>query len=580
MTTFSSAIPSDPAYVFSTVTPKFLTARFVYNFFEIDEFDADPYEKDDPENGQNPREIVLNFDKAANLHDDNALGETAIQYYADEILAQFASKITSETLIQANGYIKYTSDTTREYSYMLTDPAGAGEPVPKLDAFFENASVSGEKRDGSVFASIDADQTLYLNSSTNRPTSEAAAIFAEQANESLLAADFSFDLIEASSVNPFNIHGKKNSEELDELKLQQVKTRRQINPLLASMENYTIFVDQLELGSNTELFNLAGMGTVGYVIFKKEIDPITNEGGPGDNKGCILIRDLDQTEYIDNKVRYGAKYQYNIHPLILVKPAAGSDFCFLLAGSRGRSCRINAVENTPPPPVEAIKFTYLGNGDMNLNWTPPTQYGNIPTRVIGDIKGYQIFIRRSVHESFQLFRHIDFNDMIGRERFTIPEDIPGHLMTFRKHHVTHYKMNIERDTEYIIAMCTIDAHGNSSNLSPQYRCRLNSATNSLTIGFASFKGAPKQYPNMMMTKKIFVDSIKVTNKKKLTVYWAPKATHISFSDSGDLDHVLATAPPFKTNPAPTDPENSPAYRIQLINITKQRDKVIDIFLQE
>ena len=55
-------------------------------------------------------------------------------------------------------------------------------------------------------------------------------------------------------------------------------------------------------------------------------------------------------------------------------------------------------------------------------------------------------------------------------------------------------------------MCVIDAHGNSSNLSPQYKVKLNSYKNSLEIDFISFKGAPKQYPNFMMSDKIFLDS--------------------------------------------------------------------------
>ena len=170
--------------------------------------------------------------------------------------------------------------------------------------------------------------------------------------------------------------------------------------------------------------------------------------------------------------------------------------------------------------------------------------------------------------------------MIGKENFPVPEFIPRVLTTFNNYHTTNYTLNIERDREYIFAMATIDAHGNSSNLSPQYTVRLNSASNTISVGFASFKGAPKQYPNMMMSKKVFVDSIKVTNKKNMTVYFAPKATHVGFSNaSGDEDVVLSTAPTFVQDR--TDGiENIPSYRIQLINVSKQSDQVIDIFLKE
>jgi hypothetical protein len=246
---------------------------------------------------------------------------------------------------------------------------------------------------------------------------------------------------------------------------------------------------------------------------------------------------------------------------------------FVMVGSRAKICRILAVENVPPPPVEAIEFRYLGNGNISMRWSPPAQYGEITNRVIGDIKGYQVFIRTDVNKPFELNKYITFNDMIGLENFPLQESIPGTKIRRTNYHTTEHTLYLQRDTNYIISMCTIDAHGNSSNLSPQYYVKLDSISNSLRVDFASFKGAPKQYPNLMMSKKVFLDSIKVSNKGTMTVYFDPHYTHV-YEGSGPYN--IEAAIPVLAN-STTD---VPSYRLQLINIDKQEDKVLDINIED
>ena len=83
--------------------------------------------------------------------------------------------------------------------------------------------------------------------------------------------------------------------------------------------------------------------------------------------------------------------------------------------------------------------------------------------------------------------------------------------------LSNIETKILPDKPYIFAICTVDAHGNSSNLSAQYEVTLVSRDNSLKIDFISFPGAPKQYPNFMMSKKLFVDSMAVSNVNKMTL---------------------------------------------------------------
>ena len=562
-----SGLPSKPIMVFSTQQPSFVSAKFLYNYYERDEFVnvvdiTDPIKVDKP-----PRLVEVNFSPITSLVKTNSFG-VHFNNYINQIIQQ-KDKITSELILQSSGYIKYTSDTDREYSFYITSDLGASANKSKIKAFFENASTS----QGQQFADAPENTGIYINTTTNRPTSKSADIVSQKANETLIASDVCFDLVEASAANPFSIHSKKNHSDLKDLRNLQVRTRRRTNPSLFNVNDYVMEFDALEFNDSTifdQYEGTSGMGIIAYILFKSQVDEL---GNVIEELGSFVITDLESSSISDIKVKYGARYKYNLHPLYIIKPDPNENAVFAMVGARGKSVRIQCVENVPPPPVESIQFSYKGSGAINLRWTQPIQYGNIPDRPIGDIKGYQIFIRDSFDLPFKLYKYIDFNDMVGRQNFKLQEDIPSKYIFRCSFHASDYTINVDRDRNYIIAMCAIDAHGNSSNLSPQYIVRLDSTTNALNVDFASYKGAPKQYPNMLMADKIFLDCIKVSKKNKMTVYFDPALTQINLSENSQ-DQV---------NVLPSTPLNSslrvPSYQIQLINVTKQSDKIVNIILK-
>ena len=555
----NGTLPSKPVMVFSTSKPDFAAARFVYNYYVKNEFIEASTDIDKP-----ARLVELSFSPVSKILASNNIG-VHFNNYIQQIMQQ-SDRFTSEILLQSSGYIKYTSDTERDYSFYLTSDSGSAENKSKLSAFFENASTT----QGQEFIDTPNDTSIYLNASTNRPTSKSADIYSQQANESLVASDFRFDLIEASAANPFSIHSKKNHNDLRDLKALQTRTRRRTNPALISADEYVMPVDFLDFENADTVFSeirdVSGMGIIAYVVFKSEIDEL---GNVLEDLGSFIITGLETSNFSDPEVKYGARYKYNVHPLYVVKPEPGSHNVFVMIGAKGKSVKLYCVENIPPPPIEAIEFSYKGNAKIGLNWSTPTQYGNIPDTPVGDIKGYQIFIRESYNSPFELKKYITFNDMIGLENFPVQESIPEKLIYRCSFHAIHWTLDLKRDRDYIIAMCVIDAHGNSSNLSPQYIVRIDSATNALNIGFASYKGAPKQYPNMLISDKIFLDSMKVSNKKKMTVYFSPKLTKINLSENS-VDPISVL---------PSSAESVPSYRMQLINVTKQSDKIVDIFIK-
>ena len=552
-------LPSKPVMVFTTTKPHFASAKFVYNYYEKNEF-----VELSPNIEKPPRLAELNFSPISSILQNNVLGNYFNQYI-QQIMAQ-NDRFTSELLLQSSGYIKYTSDTERDYSFYSTSDLGSAEDKSKFTAFFENASTN----QGQEFVDTPDDTSIYLNTTTNRPTSKSADIYSQQANESLIASDFCFDLIEASAANPFSIHSKKNHNDLRDLKTLQSRTRRRTNPALVSSADYVMPVDFLDFENADEIFRnvdtISGMGIIAYIVFKSEVDELGNDV---EQLGSFIITGLETSSFSDNEVKYGARYKYNIHPMYIIKPEPNQPNVFVMIGAKGKSVKLHCVENIPPPPIEAIEFRYKGNAKIGLNWSPPTQYGNIPDVPVGDIKGYQVFIRESYDSPFEIKKYITFNDMIGLENFPVQESIPEKLVFRCSYHPVHWTLDLQRDQDYIIAMCVIDAHGNSSNLSPQYIVKIDSATNTLKIDFASYKGAPKQYPNMLMSNKIFLDSMKVSNKNKMTVYFDPKLTRVNLSQN--------SVDPISVLPDSTD--SVPSYRMQLINVTKQSDKIVDIYIK-
>lgn len=280
-------LASKPVMVFTTTKPHFASAKFVYNYYEKNEFIETNLNIEKP-----PRIVELSFSPISNILKGNAIGEH-FNGYIQEIMQQ-SDRFTSELLLQSSGYIKYTSETEREYSFYLTSDVGSAENKSKLTSFFENASTS----QGQQFADTPEDTSIYLNTTTNRPTSEAADIYSQQSNESLIASDFCFDLVEASAANAFSMHSKKNHNDLSDLKALQTRTRRRTNPALVSSEEYIMPVDFIDFSNSEEVFQeistTSGMGIIAYVVFKSEVDEL---GGLIEELGSFIITGLETSSF-------------------------------------------------------------------------------------------------------------------------------------------------------------------------------------------------------------------------------------------------------------------------------------------
>jgi hypothetical protein len=170
--------------------------------------------------------------------------------------------------------------------------------------------------------------------------------------------------------------------------------------------------------------------------------------------------------------------------------------------------------------------------------------------------------------------------------------------------------DFNNDSKFIYAVVSFDAHGLTSNYSPQYEVSYDRPTNKIVVKSISKRFAPKAYPNMFFNldaniSDVFKDNFKVSDKKRLTVYFNPEYYHmykravqgvitsppgagknihsnLSTAVSGlnvSNNGPIAQAENLNLIQTSTEKEE-PIYRIHMINIDLQKDEILDICIRD
>jgi len=325
---------------------------------------------------------------------------------------------------------------------------------------------------------------------------------------------------------------------------------------------------------------------VGYIIEKTEIfsDGTINKFTP------IRIPSGGSTSYIDLRVRYGSTYFYSIRAVMDVTYNAidnKNSSTFVRVGSyiasQDSSADVLTVEHVSPPPPADFKiiwdydrfnqntviydhennrpFPNTGTrGSLMLAWTMPVNSQR-------DVKKIQVFRRRSINEPFELIKMYDFNDSISRFD-DLENNINLSLISRHDEPVLYYfDDDFYKNSEYIYALATIDAHGLTSNYSEQFKVKFNIFENKIEKELISIAGAPKQYPNMYLERDLFVDTIKTSNKNMMHVYLNPDCFRIKKGDNKS-EGVLQIKP-FTS-------KSNIKYCINFINTDVQKSKQLNV----
>lgn len=330
----------------------------------------------------------------------------------------------------------------------------------------------------------------------------------------------------------------------------------------------------------------ATFNITGYIIEKSEIFP----DGTINRFKPLVVRGGEKNSYIDFQVRYGAMYFYSIRTIMDVTYNAidNKNYKFIRVGSfiasKDVTVSLQTIENVAPPPPQDLMFTW--NYDrINSNTVIFDHQNNKPfpnTGVPGslmlswcmpvnsqmDIKKFQVFRRKTINDPFELIKMYDFDDSLSKFE-TLEDMISPTLISKEKEPILYYfDDDFYKNSEYIYAVASIDAHGLTSNYSEQFKLSFNIFSNKLEKSLVSVAGAPKQYPNMYLEKDLFVDTIKTSNKNVMHVYLNPDCIKISSSDNKE-DFILQMKNLSNKN------DNS-KYCINVINTDVQKNRQLNI----
>jgi hypothetical protein len=217
-------------------------------------------------------------------------------------------------------------------------------------------------------------------------------------------------------------------------------------------------------------------------------------------------------------------------------------------------------EYVPPPAPADLNFYWdYQRAALQINWAFPSN----PQR---DIKGWQVFRRKSISDPFELIVQLDFDDSVIKTPSA--ETIDRSLIKKFNSSVTFYvEPEFNKDSDFIYAVCSMDAHGMTSNYSSQFRVRFDRLQNRLIKHLISESGAAKQYPNTYLKAELSLDSVKSTKIEKMRIFFDPEYLVVKDRNHRDLKFLK------------TDARNG-LYRFSLLNTDRQLQTNFDVFLKD
>ena len=239
---------------------------------------------------------------------------------------------------------------------------------------------------------------------------------------------------------------------------------------------------------------------------------------------------------------------------------------------------VETKETIPPLPPDGIffKFNYNAKRGLIMSW----QY---PVGKSRDTKYFQIFRRKTIFEPFTCIAELDFNDAIVKStrREKVNEE---RVFKFSGTRTVFEDTEFDRDSSYIYAIASVDAHGLSSGYSAQSRVTFNRPNNAIDLKFVSREGAPKQYPNFYVDPEedetlssfsLTQDLITSSGKQRVHIYLDTDCEvyrkHNGQSGaSGAHEEYTHTATRL---PGATE---GPVYKMHFINLDRQKDDSIEI----
>ncbi len=574
-------------------------AKFYYNFFEPDEASSDQY---DPmarkilrRSGQNlissrkitpsarqelerkvPRYVSLSWRplkvNVPGVEESRRIKFLRIRDNLDEIQdeASISNNHFTGLTVQDSGlddklspFLNMTLNLTEEKNpTSATDRAKEinSRTSPDVDPKFL-ANAANSQPTGASFVDDEKREDLLKKKKKRDPTDIVLNI---QLNNK-----FADNLIDTAIADPASIYADEmaNLDELSESITQEALTG--VKPSEIDPDEYDLIAEPVR----TRILDSGNPDTesriVGYIIEKYVVNEETYEL---DKVKDIIIENPVSTRMIDTEVMYGKTYVYQIKTIAQVDFQAPSEdesdilsSTMLISSKPSGRALVECIETVPPSePADFKPVWNYSTNSLSLMW-------NFPVNPQRDIKKFQVFRRKTIFDPFELIAHLDFDDSTVRQPDR--ENIDENRKIYTKSPALMFRdRDFEMRSKYIYAICSLDARNYTSNYSNQFEVSFDSPNNRLVVKEISPSGAPKQYPNLYLRQDLFVDTIRDSGHRRVTVYFDPEYLKITDAEGSSLDLLRTT----KRSPN----EKSGKYQLQFINVDQQKEKKVTIEIND
>jgi hypothetical protein len=558
---------SRPIHLLDVPVPAKPRLKFEYNFFEADERTNElPPKSKLSVTSLNPREIATKIPRLIRVNwskvrfDPKRSNEVDV---TSEFMSKNSSEIADESTVLNDSCMLYFQDF--DHLNRIGERFEASARLrgvltgSSTDAAAKLSSVTVDTTDNDIiqrYISIASQsRSLFIQGDSLVEPVDASAV--EQL-AIIVDNDYLVNASREAAVSPVGsaaVAVRRNSK----ITNSRLKPRRSKFPLENELE--------LELGSiSDDPTNSAGSVSkvehLGYILERYEI----GQNDTISNKKTIYIRSPRISNYIDTEIKYGTQYVYSVRSLasfyvVTAKESGGLQRSRFLVSSRPSTfTAVRTEEYVPPLPPADINFRWdYQNAALQIDWSFPTN----PQR---DIKGWQIFRRASVNEPFALIAQLDFDDSTVK---TPPTEVVDPSLIYRyKSSITFYvEPEFNKDSDCIYAVCSVDAHGMTSNYSMQFRVIFDRIANRLVKTLVSSSGAPKQYPNTFLKSELSLDSVKSSKAQRLRVYFDPEYLQVVNSLGRDTQ-LLKTK------------DRNGIYRFMFLNTDRQKQANLDITIND
>jgi len=593
------SLPSRKITVVDVPDVQGVEAKFIYNFFTPDER---------TNSSGDPRVPGAFYnEETQTLVNNNTLRSEVPRYV--EVNFEPSSFTAFGTLSQVNNEVTTKLVDLSEYGESLSNIASEDQITNESFTSFRECDSNGKNRIGKKVQELssilglsfsDSDQSLALSDLLGvernliqdliSPYNDKKTLFVNKLDE---AEKFTlFD--KAASLSLSSLLNKRTVEwmmmggdDVSPLSTLQAKDMSKIiqenfnataNPVDLNVSDVhpSLYPYKIEPVTSENQVGIIGAATVGYVVVKKLITP----SGRIQSISEYLLEGKNSTRYVDAAVVYGAKYSYSVKAIYRVDAIVEDDLDankslkkikMLIASRPSKVITALTEEYQPPLPPDGVfyRFNYDKGRGLLITW-------QMPPGTSRDVKYFQIFRRKTIHEPFQCIAQLDFDNSFLKT--VKPEKVRKSLVIKSPGAVTFFEdkfFNRDRD-DFIYAVCAVDAHGLSSNYSAQTLVGFDKIKNLITLKSISPPGGLKAYPNFFidpdLDDNIAVDSfaqdaIFDSGHTKIKVYFTPDAKTVQVSDNSIAKGFISK-------------NEGGKYKMHLLNLDLQKSTTAEIEIED